>query len=217
MSNNKTSEAATLEKYRVALENVVNQPEVASEMNELGYDAAKIGEGKNQFAVTRDLYDFNKQESVETAEASAQFKKAQQTLQRTYMAHRKKAKLIFRDQPETLKRLQLTGEVPDSYIRRIESIKTFYLALSSDADLLAQMQRLKVDTPQITAAQEQITGVEEKRVVYLREKGESEDATQKKDKAFAELDRWMSEFYAVARIALEDKPQLLETLGKVVK
>lgn len=217
MSNNKTSEAAILETYRVAFENVVNQPEVASEMNELGYDAAKISEGKNLLAGTRGLYDFNKQESVETDEASAQFKNAQQILHRTYMTHRKKAKITFRDQPETLNRLQVTGTMPVAYIRWLETIRTFYSALSSDAGLLSQMQKLKVDAQQITSAQEQITVVEAKRVVYLREKGESEDATQKKDKIFAELDRWMSEFYAVARIALEDKPQLLETLGKVVK
>jgi hypothetical protein len=34
---------------------------------------------------------------------------------------------------------------------------------------------------------------------------------------FYKLDDWMSEFYAVPRIGLEDNPQLLESLGKVVK
>jgi len=79
------------------------------------------------------------------------------------------------------------------------------------------MQGLKVDAALVAEAQTQIKLVEDKRAIYLREKGESEDATQKKDKAFAEIDRWMSDFYAVARIALEDRPQLLEALGKVVK
>jgi hypothetical protein len=31
--------------------------------------------------------------------------------------------------------------------------------------------------------------------------------------AFANLDDWMREIYAVAEIALEDHPQLLESLG----
>jgi hypothetical protein len=52
---------------------------------------------------------------------------------------------------------------------------------------------------------------------YLREKGESQDSTKAKDAAFAKLDDWMSEFYAVAKIALEDNPQLLESLGKFVR
>jgi hypothetical protein len=217
MKKFKTSEAAILENYRVALENAHIQPEIASEMNELGYDTQKIEEGKSKLAFTRSVYDFNKQEDVESSEASLQFKNAQQTLRSSYSADRKKGKIIFRDQPETLKRLQLSGALPVIYIRWIETVKTFYTALSADADLLSQMQRLKVDVSQVTKALEQIKNVEDKRVVYLREKGESEDATQKKDKALAEMDRWMSDFYAVAHIALEDKPQLLEALCKVVK
>jgi len=38
-----------------------------------------------------------------------------------------------------------------------------------------------------------------------------------KDAAFAKIDDWMSEFYAEAKIGLEDNPQLLEALGKTVK
>ena len=53
--------------------------------------------------------------------------------------------------------------------------------------------------------------------MYLKEKGESQDATKIKDEVFAKLDDWMSEFYAVAKIALEDNPQLLESLGKLVR
>ncbi len=55
------------------------------------------------------------------------------------------------------------------------------------------------------------------RAVYLKEKGESQDATKIKDAAIAKLDDWMSEFYAVAKIGLEDNPQLLEVLGKTVR
>lgn len=51
----------------------------------------------------------------------------------------------------------------------------------------------------------------------MKEKGESQDATKLKDTAFGELDDWMREFYAVAKIALEDNPQLLESLEKFVR
>lgn len=54
-------------------------------------------------------------------------------------------------------------------------------------------------------------------IEYLLKKGESQDATKLKDSAFGEIDDWMSEFYAVAKIALEDNPQLLESLGKFVR
>ena len=62
-----------------------------------------------------------------------------------------------------------------------------------------------------------INELETARAVYLRELGESQEATRTKDAAFAKIDDWMGEFYAVAKIALEEKPQLLEALGKSVK
>ncbi|MDA3893901.1 MAG: hypothetical protein PF517_19755 [Salinivirgaceae bacterium] len=49
--------------------------------------------------------------------------------------------------------------------------------------------------------------MENLRTEYLKEIGESQEATKAKDNAFAKIDDWMSEFYAVAKIALEDKPQ----------
>ncbi len=70
----------------------------------------------------------------------------------------------------------------------------------------------------MTAANTLISELETARAVYLKEKGgESQDATKGKDAAFAKIDDWMSEFYAVAKIGLEDNPQLLEALGKTIR
>jgi len=76
---------------------------------------------------------------------------------------------------------------------------------------------LKISLEELNATQAQIGELKTTRASYRREVGESQEATKKKDAAFAKIDDWMSEFYAVARIALEDQPQLLEALGKVVK
>lgn len=79
------------------------------------------------------------------------------------------------------------------------------------------MARLKITADDLTTTNTLITELETARTEYLREKGESQDTTKAKDAALATIDDWMSEFYAVAKIALEDNPQLLESLGKIVR
>ena len=96
-------------------------------------------------------------------------------------------------------------------------MKKFYTVASSDSEIQSKLVRLKITTEELNGTIEQISNLELARAEYLREKGESQDATKQKDKAFGEIDDWMSEFYAVAKIALEDNPQLLESLGKFVR
>ena len=211
------TETATLERYRVALENVETQSEIATIMSEFGYDAAMIEEGKNLFTQTRQAYDENVKEDDETSQAYSDFMEKRGQLEDSYSLHRKKAKVIFRKDLETMKRLDLDGAMPRAYVSWLETVKKFYTEMLADTTLQEKIARLKVSVEDLNAANTLISELEAARSKYLIEKGESQDATNTKDDAFAELDDWMSEFYAVARIALEDNIQLLEALGVIVR
>ena len=211
------SEAATLERYRVALENAETQSEIATIMAEFGYDAAMIEEGKNLFTQTRQAYDMNVKEDDETSQAYSNFTEKRNSLADTYSLHRKKAKVVFKNDPVILKRLVLDGSVPAAYVSWLEIVKKFYAEMLSDTALQTKLSRLKVSVENLNAANTLIGALETARAEYMKEKGESQDATKAKDAVFTQLDNWMSEFYAVARIALEDNIQLLEALGVIVR
>ena len=211
------SEAEVLEQYRVSYENVEKQSEIATIMAEFGYDETLLTEGKTLLTKTRAAFDFNKKEDDETSEAYKNFTTLKENLATTYTLHRKKAKVIFRKESTTLNKLSLSGSLPTAYIKWLETVKKFYTVASSDSEIQSKLVRLKITTEELNGTIEQISNLELARAEYLREKGESQDATKQKDKAFGEIDDWMSEFYAVAKIALEDNPQLLESLGKFVR
>jgi len=217
MAKRKVSEVATLERYRVALENVVSQSEIARIMAEFGYESSLIEEGKNLYSETRQAYDLNVKEDDETSFSYSNFSGKRDLVADTYGLHRKKGKVIFRNDPQTLKKLVLDGTMPTTYVKWLETIKKFYSELLSDNELQTKISRLKVTADDLNAASALISELESARSEYMKEKGESQDATKQKDSTFAKLDDWMSEFYAVARIALEDNLQLLEALGVLVR
>lgn len=216
-SKPKNSEAEILELYRVALQNAETQPEIAAAMTLVGYNSAKIAEGKTLWTQTRAAFDANKTEDDETSEAYNTFTTLKSELDATYGKHRKKAKVVFRNDSLNAEKLGITGELPRAYVKSIEAAKKFYNEVSANESILTQLGRLAVTSTEITAAIALIANIETARANYLREAGESQTATKAKDAAFAQMDEWMSDFYAVARIALEDSPQLLEVLGKIVK
>ncbi len=216
-SSKKLTQAETLELYRVALHNAENQPEIATIMAELGYDSATVKEGKDLLEETRKAYDFNKTEDDETSAAFADFTTKKEQLEETFTLHRKKAKVVFRNDPLTAEKLAITGTLSRTYIKWIEAAKKFYSEAATDTAIQGKLARLKITAKDLKAAHAHITDIETARAEYLREKGESQEATKAKDAAFVKMDDWMSEFYAVAKIGLEDRPQLLEALGKTVR
>jgi hypothetical protein len=138
-------------------------------------------------------------------------------LEDVYSNHRKIAKVVFRNDPVTLKNLELTGIFPAAYTDWLNMVRKFYEEVAKDQQVQEGLNRLKVTAEDLSAATALITTLETARAAYLKEKGESQDSTQTKEDAFEKLDEWMRDFYAVASIALEEHPQLLESLGKIVK
>jgi hypothetical protein len=213
----KSSEAGLLQKFDIALENAGTQPEISAEMGELGYDVQKIDEGKSLMVATRAVYKTNQTEDDETSEAYAGFSDKKKQLGKTFKKHRKKVRVVFAKDPLTTDRLAISGAYPRTYVRWIESTVKFYDETTVDTDVQAKLARLKVTPEELAAGKTLVGEVKSARATYLREIGESEAATKQKDAAIAEMEDWMREFYAVAEIALEDNPQLLEALGKIVK
>ena len=216
-NSTKKSEIASLEAYRVALENVGSQEQIASQMLEMGYDDALLAEGRALLKETQEKYQMNKKEDAEQSEAYERFAKLWGEMDAAYRLHRKKAKVISRNEPGMLEKLAAVKSVPSSYVKWVQIMRSFYGELSADEALQQKVSRLKLRPEEIQTALERIELLEKARAEYLKEKGESQNATQIKEEAFARLDNWMSEFYSVARIALDDSPQLLEALGKQVR
>ncbi|MDO5106607.1 hypothetical protein [Capnocytophaga sp.] len=206
-----------LQNFGAMFENLSKEGDLKIEMAEYGYDDAKIAEGKALYDQARKMFDVNVKETREESAASLVFQEKYQNVQKTYATHRKKARIVFEDNEEALRLLKLKGSAARTIATSMEEMRAFYQFLDTTPNLLTALKQLKMTEQDVKNQLQELPEVEKVYASYLQEKGESQQATKDKNKAFEALDKWVSKFYKVAKIALEDRPQLLEALGKFVK
>lgn len=217
MSNFKKSELHYLENYRLLFTNLDEVPTLKNEMAEYGYNDEKIAEGKKLYESTLALYNQNKQETSEERETSAKFATAYEALKKEYAKHRKIAKVALMNHPELWQTFSIKGTASDAYLKVMEDAKTLYTQTKNHEVAKPLLATFKLTESIADTQLQKISEVETLKASYEKEKGESQQATKNKDQAFAELDKWVKDFYNVAKIALDDQPQLLESVGKWIR
>ncbi|MFK8270377.1 hypothetical protein [Capnocytophaga stomatis] len=206
-----------LQNFGAMFENLSKEGDLKTELAEYGYDDTKIAEGKALYDEARKTFDANIKETREETSASLAFQEKYQNVQKKYSTHRKKARIVFEDNEEALRQLKLKGSAARAIAAAMEEMRAFYQLLDTTPNLLTPLKQLKITEEDIKNQLQEFPEVEKAYATYLQEKGESQQATRDKNKAFEALDKWVSKFYKVAKIALEDRPQLLEALGKFVR
>ena len=104
------------------------------------------------------------------------------------------------------------------YFKQVDRFdQKFYTEISADPELQGKLARMKISEEDITNCLAKIEDLQALRAVYQKEIGDAQQSTKTKDAALAKMQVWMHEFFTVARLALKDQPQLMESLGKVVK
>jgi hypothetical protein len=192
--------------------NAQTQATIAAALAALGYDAAVIQEGQTLLDTARALCDTQIREYGEQYAATQAFEAACQQADTTYAAHRNLAKIAFKTDLRRQTDLHLNDRKPRAFAPWYAQARHFYAAVLADPNAQTQLARYKITRDVLQAAQAQVEHAQTLKSAQEKEKGESQDATQRRDAALAALEVWLDDFKVVARIALADSPQLLESL-----
>lgn len=214
----KLNDEKLLELFRVTLTNAAEKPEVLTALEKSGYTAEILNQGKEMLEKTNQALITCSTNRALLKDASLDFKEKKARLDEVFYRDSVKAKLVYRnDRPKA----DLLGVAKafeyTSYIKWITANKKFYNGVAANQEIQQDLARLNITMEQINDGLTKIAEVEAARAHYIRVKGESEDSTQIKDHAINTMRDWMFEFYRIAKLELRKNPQLLESLGKVVK
>lgn len=210
-------EMQQLENYRIAFINMEKVGEIKLRLGEYGYDQEKINEGKSLYERAQSLFDKNKKTTADARHAYELFQMAYKEVKDVYNNHRKKAKVALMDNPELFVVFDLKGLRKDRYIEWLHSVRTFYEQAQNNVSARPMLEVYKINKEAIDEQWQRISKMQLYRAEYERKRGESQDATRLKNQSLEDIKQWMNRFYTIARVVLEDRPQLLEAVMKFVR
>ncbi len=217
MATKYKSDLEKIAQSRTAIENSSLNTEISQLLLEVGYGTEKLQEGKELLAKATKAYDFNTEKNKETSMAYNGFCEKKKELQDLYRKHRRRAKVLFEENKPLIIRLQLQKAIPTLYLEWMDSVKIFYTVLLDNEEMQIPFTVVKISQKELQTTYALIAEVEKQKELHRNVKAESQEATKLKNKAIKELELWIRKFYSYAKIALEDQPQLLESLGKMVR
>jgi hypothetical protein len=211
---NSRSHAVLLEKFRIALDKAENNPGIARELKKIGYGPERIEEGKVLLESTWKIFDANLKKKDEQSALRTKFKLHKKQMDSTFRNHRKRALIIFKNEPVMADKMAVKGKYPTDYQGWMDTMRKFYGNIVNDPEIQERCLRLNLTKKDAEAGLAGIRKMEDLAAKRMLAKGVSEDSTEKKDAAFAKLNDWMSDFYGAGRLALKEEPKLLEALYK---
>jgi len=215
MAKPKKSLAARLLAAQVAIDNAISDSEVKSLLTELGYDDTRLNEGKILLDTTNQLQQTQQKEYGDQFEATGALKESWEKADKEYMRFVKVARIALKSEHALYQKLDLSGIRKKTLSGWLAQAKQFYLNALADTVVLEKMAAYGMTQAKLEAGKTQIEETETANASQEKEKGEAQQATLERDNAVDLLEDWLSDFIAIARIALEEKPQLLEKLGIV--
>ena len=197
----------------VAINNALTTPKIQNYLKEYGYTAEKIQQGKALYETALNLQQQQRKEYGEQFSATESFYELWETAKESYMKCLKIARIAFKEDAGIITELALNGTRKQTFSGWLLQAKQFYSNTLNNPEILNGFKEYGITKAKLEACQAEMQAAETASLVQEKEKGDAQNATQIRDKAIDELNDWLSDFIAIARIALETESQLLESLG----
>ena len=198
-----------------AITNALNNEPIRASFAVYGYDENRLNTGLGLYENAATLQNRHKKEYGEQFAATDALNLAKAEANKLYMTHVKVARIALNGNRSAEESLQLGHKRKVSLSGWLKEAKAFYANALSDENILSAMAGYGITPEILEKGKAEVDTVETSYNRQLKEKGEAQAATQERDKAFDELQNWMSDFVAIARIALQEQPQYLEALAIV--
>ena len=196
-----------------AINNGLNDPEIAAALEPYGYDATKLGDGIVLWEAADALFHRQELKYGDQFAATDALDAARNIAEADYNVHLAVARVVFRDDHSAEHKLRLRGRRKKALDDWMAQSMGFYLNALAEQPILDRLADFGIAQTDLEAARDKVIAIYPADAFQEDRKGGAQQSTKNRDKAIDALEEWMEDYLDIARIALIDQPQLLEALG----
>lgn len=201
----------------IRINNSLGDSKILNAVSPMGYPEPTLNEGKTLLAEASTLVENQKKEYGELDAAQETFQVEKRNANETYKNMVAIGRIAFKNDVQAQTTLELNGRRASTHSGWLKQTQGFYRALLANESWKAAMANYGQTEEKLTAEVAAIESVAAASENVRKEMGDAQNATQQRDQKVEELVDWVNDYEVIARIALADKPQLLEKIGIVVK
>jgi hypothetical protein len=188
--------------------------EIKTPLLAYNYDDARLDQCLELHKKAKADYQKQIKERSEQFQATAALDSALEEANPVYIEHITLTRLALRNKPKKKSKFALAESRRKDTYGWIEQAEVFYDNVLGDEEVLTDIAaRFGLTKEKLEIGKQLVLKVKEANKNQEKEKSESQQATEDRDKLFNELSERLSEFFLVCKFALAHKPQLLERLG----
>jgi hypothetical protein len=205
-----------LERARLVVTNARQDSVIKEAVSRYNYDEARLQQGVDLYKEAVRLYQEQKQRQAEKTEATRSLEQKWRAARQQYNEHRQLARLCFRGDASIGHMLGLSGRRKRRLAGWLEEARQFYTNGLGEPAVIEAMARYGVSRQDLEGGLSLVGEVERAAALQEKAKGLAHKATQQRNAAFREMERWTTTLIRIARLALGKESQHLEKLGIVV-
>ena len=198
----------------IALANARHSPEILSALGAHGINAEHISHLQSQLLHVQQLDHQYHDAAAEAKAATQSLRTVWDQAQSLYSQHVTLSRVALKDQPVRLEQMDLNGPRAKGMAEWMKQAANYYRHATTMKGTLA---KFNITGKELGEMQKLLSQMTELQTIQFQLKGRMQVISEQRKLAYAGLQKSISRFFRIAKIALDEEPQQLEALGLVVK
>ncbi len=212
MGNQRKTIATQMNAMHLAIDNTINDPEISAAVAKFGYHSERMLAGRQLYENAVQIVNQQMANIGAQQEAHVRTQTAKKLANQAYQSLAKVCRAIFQTNPAQLAALGLRGNTPRATAAFLISAYTLF-GNAQQPKVQSELAHYGYDLKKLQTEREVIVAFDRANQKMALADGTKEQGTRDQDAALQGMLAWLKQYLKIARVALHDRPELLEKLG----